>query len=591
MKWQYPTRGVLCYGFVMTPGARPSELKEALRALYQPFRQVMFFSLFTNFLALSATGYMLEVYDRVLNSRSHSTLLMLTVLVLLAYVMMEILEWVRSDMLHRTGLRLDAALNARVFNAVFHVKLAGVPGISPALSDLRTFRDFLSSPTMLSVLDTPIALLILLLIYWISPVLGMFSLAVAIIQIGIAYLTESGTRQPLIDANQGAVQTQQYVDNSLRNAEVIEAMGMQNAFRQQWKQKQRKLIALQALASDRAGLSSALAKFVQITQSSALLGLGVWLTFSGEFLTVGMMFVASILGGRAIAPIVQVILQWKQVVAARDAYARLDDLLTRVPVKAVGMPLPPPKGTLTVEGVVAAAPGTQTPIIRGMNLAIPAGTTVAVIGPSASGKSSLARLMVGVWPASSGKVRLDGADIHAWNKAELGPHIGYLPQDVELFDGSLADNIARFGEVDQAKVEAAATAVGLHELIMALPNGYSAEIGDEGCFLSGGQRQRVALARAIYGNPRFIVLDEPNSSLDEAGDQALVQTLRWLKSQGTTIVIVTNRSNILQTVDRILVVFDGTGKAYGPRDEVLAALQKQAAPELPANPAPQAGTP
>lgn len=575
----------------MKPGAKPSELKEALQALYGPFRQVIFFSLFTNFLALSSTGYMLEVYDRVLNSRSHSTLLMLTVLVLLAYVLMETLEWVRADMLHRTGFRLDAALNARVFNAVFYVKLAGVPGMSQALNDLRTFRDFLSSPTILSVLDTPIALLILLLIYWISPVLGIVSLSVAIVQIAVAYLTESGTHQPLIQANQGAVQAQQYVDNSLRNAEAIEAMGMLSAFRQQWKEKQRKLIALQALASDRAGLSSALAKFLQITLGSALLGIGAWLTFNGEFLSGGMMFVASILGGRAIAPIVQVILQWKQVVAARDAYARLDNLLSKVPVKAEAMSLPPPKGTLTVEGVVAAAPGTQIPIIRSMSLAIPAGTTVAVIGPSASGKSSLARLMVGVWPASSGKVRLDGADIHAWNKAELGPHIGYLPQDVELFDGSLADNIARFGDVDRTKVEAAAKAVGLHELIMALPNGYDAEIGDEGCFLSGGQRQRVALARAIYGNPRFIVLDEPNSSLDEAGEQALVRTLLWLKSQGTTIVIVTHRPNILQAVDRILLVVDGTAKAYGPRDEVLAALQKQLSPQAPANPKPQVAAP
>jgi ATP-binding cassette, subfamily C, type I secretion system permease/ATPase len=575
----------------MKPGAKTSELKEALHALYGPFRQVVFFSLFTNFLVLSSTGYMLEVYDRVLNSRSHTTLLMLTVLVLLAYALMETLEWVRADLLHRTGLRLDAALNARVFNAVFQVRLAGVPGMPQALNDLRAIRDFLSSPTILALLDTPIAFLILLLIYWISPVLGIFSVAVAIVQIGVAYLTESGTHQPLVRANQGAVQAQQYVDNSLRNAEAIEAMGMLSAFRQQWREKQRKLIALQALASDRAGVSSAVAKFLQITQGSALLGIGAWLTFNGEFLSGGMMFVASILGGRAIAPIVQVILQWKQIVAARDAYARLDDMLARVPVRAQSMPLPPPKGTLTVEGVVAAAPGTQVPIIRGMSLAIPAGTTVAVIGPSASGKSSLARLMVGVWPTSSGKVRLDGADVHAWNKAELGPHIGYLPQDVELFDGSLADNIARFGEVDRAKVEAAANAVGLHELIMALPNGYDAEIGDEGCLLSGGQRQRVALARAIYGNPRFIVLDEPNSSLDEAGEQALVRTLLSLKSQGTTIVVVTHRPSILQAVDRILLVVDGTAKAYGPRDEVMAALQKQAASQAPANLKPQIAAP
>lgn len=571
----------------MNPRAYPSELKQALQALYRPFRQVLFFSLFTNILALASTAYMLEVYDRVLNSRSHSTLLMLTLLVLFAFALMETLEWVRADMLHRCGLRLDAGLNARVFNAVFHVKLAGVPGNSPALNDLRILRDFLSSTTILSVLDTPIALLILLLIYWISPVLGMVSLAVAFIQMGVAYLTESGTHQPLLQANRIAGQTQQFVDNSLRNAEAIDAMGMLRTFRLQWKKQQRKLIALQALASDRAALSSALAKFLQITLGSALLGIGVWLTFNGEFLSGGLMIVASILGGRAIAPIVQVILQWKQVVAARDAYSRLENLLAKVPAKAAGMPLPAPKGMLTVESIVAAAPGTQTPIIRGMNLAIPAGTAVAVIGPSASGKSSLARLMVGVWPTSSGTVRLDGADIHAWNKAELGPHIGYVPQDVELFDGSLADNIARFGEVDRAKVEAAAKVVGLHELIMALPNGYDAEIGDAGCFLSGGERQRVALARAIYGIPRFIVLDEPNSSLDEAGEQALVRTLLWLKSQGTTIVIVTHRPHILQAVDRILLVVDGSTKAYGPRDDVMAGLQKHALAQAPANPKPQ----
>lgn len=562
----------------MNPGAKPSEMKAAVQALYRPFRQVLFFSLFTNLLALASTAYMLQVYDRVLNSRSHSTLLMLTLLVLLAYAVMALLGWVRADLLHRTGLGVDAALNTRVFNAVFALKLAAAPGISPALNDLRTCRDFLSSPTVLAVLDTPIALLILLLIFWISPVLGMFSLAVALLQMGVAYLTDRGTHLALIQANRVAVETQQYIDNSLRNAEAIEAMGMLRTFRQRWREKQRQSIAWQALASDHAALSSAVAKFLQITQGSALLGIAVWLTFNGELLSGGTMIVASILGGRAIAPIVLVILQWQQLVDARDAYTRLDDLLGRVPVKADGMALPPPVGTLTVEDVHAAAPGTQAPIIRGMNLEIPAGTTVAVIGPSASGKSSLARLMVGVWPTSHGKVRLDGADIHAWNKAELGPHIGYLPQEVELFDGSLADNISRFGEGDRALVEAAARVVGLHELIMSLPNGYDAEIGDAGCFLSGGERQRVGLARAIYGTPCLIVLDEPNANLDEAGEQALLQTLIWLKSLATTIVIVTHRPNILQAVDRILLVVDGRTKAYGPRDLILATLQPVAAP-------------
>ena len=294
-----------------------------------------------------------------------------------------------------------------------------------------------------------------------------------------------------------------------------------------------------------------------------------------------MMIVAWVLGPKALAPLVQVVALWKNVVNARDAYGRLDSLLSSLPARAEGMPLPPPKGLLTVEGVVAGAPGSPVPIIRGVSFGVPPGHILAMVGPSGSGKTTLARLMVGLWPASSGKVRLDGVDIFPWNKAELGPHMGYLPQGIELFDGSLAENIARFGVVDMAKVEAATRAVGVHEVIMALPNGYETRIGEDGCFLSGGQRQRIGLARAIYGDPKFIVLDEPNSSLDEAGEAALVQTLLALKSRGSTIIVITHRTSVLAAVDLLLVLRDGTVHMVGPRDDVLAALRQAQNPQPP----------
>jgi len=304
-----------------------------------------------------------------------------------------------------------------------------------------------------------------------------------------------------------------------------------------------------------------------------VLGLAAWLTLIGELqVGGGAMIVAWTLSSRALGPLQMLISQWKTVVAARSAFSRLEAFLKALPVRETGMPLPPPKGALSVDGLVAGAPGNPAAILRGVNFALAPGQALAVVGPTASGKSTLARLLVGLWPAVSGKVRLDGVDVHTWNKQELGPHLGYLPQDNELFDGTLAENIARFGDVDGAKVEEAARAVGLHEIITALPEGYDTRIGAGGSVFSGGQRQRVALARAIYNNPNFIVLDEPNSSLDESGDRALLQTLMAQKSRGATLVIITHRTNVLAVVDRMLVLRDGQMQMFGPRDEVLAAL-------------------
>jgi ATP-binding cassette subfamily C exporter for protease/lipase len=341
------------------------------------------------------------------------------------------------------------------------------------------------------------------------------------------------------------------------------------------------------LASDKGAGYQSVSKFMQLALNSAILGVSVLLQINGQFRgSGGLMIVASTLGGRVLAPLVQIVSQWRSLVNARDAWGRLEGFLAQVPAKTAGMPLPPPRGMLTVENLMAAAPGSTAPIIRNVAFALPPGEMLAVVGPSASGKTTLARLLVGLWPAAGGKVRLDGVDVFSWDKTELGPHVGYLPQGVELFEGSLADNIARFGEVSMAKVEAAARLVGLHEFITNLPGGYNSPVGRDGGKLSGGQRQRVALARAMYGDPVFVVLDEPNSSLDDAGDAALAQAITLQKGRGTTFVVMTHRTSVLAVADKMLVLLDGAQQAFGPRDEVLAALskaQQQARP--PARPA------
>jgi ATP-binding cassette subfamily C exporter for protease/lipase len=321
-----------------------------------------------------------------------------------------------------------------------------------------------------------------------------------------------------------------------------------------------------------------------------LLGLGAWLLLRNQLNGgAAYMIIGSILGGRVLAPLVQLVAQWQAVVNAREAYARLDGMLGAVPPRPPSMVLPKPKGHLQVEGVVAAAPGSQLAILKGVGFALSPGEALAVVGPSASGKTTLARLLVGLWPAINGKVRLDGADVYAWDKRELGPHMGYLPQGVELFDGTVAENIARFGQIDMVKVEEAARAVGVHEFILAMPQGYASPVGRDGAVLSGGQRQRVALARALYGKPAFVVLDEPNSSLDEQGDAALAQAIMQLKSSGTTFVVMTHRTSVLGAVDKMLVLREGQAQMFGPRDEVLKALAEAAAKaRQPAVPAPVA---
>jgi ATP-binding cassette subfamily C exporter for protease/lipase len=575
----------------MNPNKPTSELRTALYALSPYFRRAAWFSLVSSLLVLTPSVYMLEVYDRVVNSRSHMTLLMLTVVVLLAYALMEVLEWVRSEVMREASLELDRRLSPRVFSVIFEANLRRIPGgnMQP-MNDLRTLRDFLYAPVVLAVMEAPVSLVALLLTFAISPVLGWTSVAAAVVQTFVGWRNERSTQPPLLAANRSASGAQQYADGSLRNAQVIESMGMLPQIYRRWIERQREFLGLQAQASDNAGFYQAVSKFIQNTVSSMLLGLGAWLLLRNQLNGgAAYMIIGSILGGRVLAPLVQLVAQWQAVVNAREAYARLDGMLGAVPPRPPSMVLPKPKGHLQVEGVVAAAPGSQLAILKGVAFALSPGEALAVVGPSASGKTTLARLLVGLWPAINGKVRLDGADVYAWDKRELGPHMGYLPQGVELFDGTVAENIARFGQIDMVKVEEAARAVGVHEFILAMPQGYASPVGRDGAVLSGGQRQRVALARALYGKPAFVVLDEPNSSLDEQGDAALAQAIMQLKSSGTTLVVMTHRTSVLGAVDKMLVLREGQAQMFGPRDEVLKALAEAAAKaRQPAVPAPVA---
>ncbi|MBP8140565.1 MAG: type I secretion system permease/ATPase [Acidovorax sp.] len=562
----------------MNPNKPPSELRAALQALRPYFVRAGWFSLIASLLVLAPSAYMLEVYGRVVNSRSHMTLWMLTLLILGVYVLMELLEWARSEVMRAASVELDERMRGRIFHAIFDANLKRIPGgTQQPLNDFKQLREFLYSPVLLGLMESPVSLVMLVLLFLISPVLGWTSIAFACVITLVGWFNERSTKPPLMQANRSAIAAQQYADGSLRNAQVIESMGMLRDIHARWMDKQRDFLNLQAKASESAGGYQAVSKFLQTTLSSAMLGLGCWLLLHNS-LNGGdvMMIMASVFGGRVVAPLVQAVSQWQSVINVRDAWSRLDSLLEAVPERPEGMALPAPRGVLQVEPLMAGAPGNPASILKGVAFALAPGEVLAVVGPSASGKTTLARVLMGLWPAAMGKVRLDGADVFTWDKSELGPHVGYLSQGVELFDGTLAENIARFGEVEMAKVEAAARAVGLHDFILALPQGYDSPVGRDGAMLSGGQRQRVGLARAIYGDPVFVVLDEPNSSLDEEGDAALAGAIRMMKSRGTTFVVMTHRTSVLAVADKMLVLRDGQTQAFGPRDDVLAALQKAA---------------
>ena len=543
------------------------------------FRIAFVFSIVTSLLVLSPMIFMLEVYDRVVNSQNSTTLTWLLVCLAGAYVLMEVLEFARSRLLQQAGWRIDSAICRRLHDITYFVSLRYGSASTQPFDDLRTLREFISSQAVIAVIDLPSSLFFLLLISLISPWLGAVALLGALVQVMIGLSTERKTMPALTEANKAAIEGQSYANGVLRNAQVLSAMGMKRDIHRRWLALQRKFLDLQAAASDVAGNNAAISKFILTMQGSLILGFSCWLALKGMLIGGGgLMIVASTLGGRVLAPLVQLIANWKQVVDARDAYRRLNRLLVAIPEAANHMPLPAPVGRLSVEGLSAAAPGATQLIIKGVTFALEPGETLMIIGPSAAGKTTLARVLMGVWVPTSGNVRLDGADVHTWDKDDLGPHLGYLPQAVELFDGTLAENIARFGKIDEDKVMTAIELVGMTDLVDALPNGLRTTIGDDGAILSGGERQRVGLARAIYGDPQFVLLDEPNSNLDDIGEKALINTLGMLKSRKCTTVVITLRNTLLPVADKVLFLQDGRIALFGPRDEVLAALTKASAP-------------
>lgn len=551
-----------------------TDLQSVLSACKGSFLAVGFFSLFVNFLMLVPSFYMLQVYDRVIASGSESTLLMLTLILVLLMTTMGMLEWVRSRIMVRASTRIDTLLGARLYDASFKQALfsGGMQSSAQPLSDLTNLRQFLTGNGLFAFFDAPWLPIYLAVMFLFHPLFGFFGVACAVVLIALAFANERLTNAPLLEANKQNIVATNFTAKNLRNAEVVAAMGMLGNLRNRWQAMNNRVLSLQSQASDRAGNVTAFSKTFRLLVQSLILAVGAWLVLEQE-ISAGLMIAGSILLGRALAPIDQMIGVWKGFSMARSQYARLKELLEQVSAEPERMSLPAPKGEVTVEGLVVVPPNSKLPVLRGLNFRVAAGASVGIIGPSGSGKSTLARALLGIWPAAQGKVRLDGADVFAWNNEELGPHVGYLPQDVELFEGTISENIARFGSVDPAAVVEAAKLAGVHELILRLPEGYDTVISASAGVLSGGQRQRIGLARAVYGNPKLIVLDEPNSNLDDMGERALAATLNTLKNHGATVFVITHRSSALASMDNLLALREGTLAMFGPRNQVLAELQ------------------
>lgn len=552
-----------------------NDLKDALQASKQSFIAAGTFSLFINLLMLTAPLYMLQVYDRVVTSRSTETLLYLTLIMVFLFGLMGLLEWVRSRLLVRVGNRLEEKLSQRIYSAMFEqgIKTPNQRTAQP-LSDMTSLRQFTTGNGLFAFFDAPWLPIYIGILFLFHPAFGWFAIGAAIILLIVAILNEKGTKKPMTEAGSLNIQAQNLAGSNLNNAEVLHAMGMLPGIRSRWYQKHRRFLGKQTFASDKAGVYTSLSKILRMIFQSLILGLGAWYVVQNE-MSPGMMIAGSILMGRALAPMDLMISSWGGFNNARAAYQRLNQLLTDYPSMQTRMSLPDPKGTVATESLVVYPPGSQSPVLRNINMKLTTGTHLALVGPSAAGKSSLARALLGLWPAAAGVVRIDGAEVDHYNRDELGPFLGYLPQDIELFDGSIAENIARFGDVDPEQVVKAAKKAGVHELILRLPEGYDTHIGSTHGALSGGQRQRIGLARALYGNPRIIVLDEPNSNLDEQGEQALTDALKQLKQEQVTVILVSHRTALLREVDQIMVLKDGMVQMYGERDEVLKALAQQ----------------
>ncbi|HGM5580946.1 TPA: type I secretion system permease/ATPase [Pseudomonas putida] len=530
------------------------------------------FTALINILMLVPSVYMLQVYDRVLTSQNETTLWMLTLMVVGFFFYMGLLEAVRSFIVIRVGHRLEQRFNLSIYRAAFERHLRqGEGAAGQALNDMTQVRQFVTGPALFAFFDAPWFPVYLAVIFLFNVWLGVLASAGALLLVLLAVLNERLTQRPLAEASSLQQQSSSLAGSQLLNAESIQAMGMLGALRQRWFAVHGRFLELQNRASDTSAVITATSKSLRLCLQSLVLGLGALLVIEGQ-MTPGMMIAGSILMGRVLAPIDQLIAVWKQWSGAQLAYKRLETLLQEHPESAAPMPLPAPDGQLCIEQVSGGPPGRRGATVQQVSFVLAPGEVLGVLGASGSGKSTLARLLVGVWQPLAGHVRLDGAELSQWDRDALGPHIGYLPQSIELLRGSIAENIARFGELDSHKVVEAARLAGVHELILRLPQGYDTRLGEGGGDLSGGQKQRIALARALYGGPCLIVLDEPNSNLDSHGEAALANAIVQLKTLGRTVVLVTHRSAALAQADKLLVMSDGRVQAFGPARDILQAL-------------------
>lgn len=549
------------------------EIKEVLKHFKKTFVHIGIFSFFVNLLVLAAPMYMLAVYDVVMPSKSLDTLLFVTLVAIIFFVGMGLLDYVRNKILIVVSHKMDSLINEKIYNAAFELALK-YPGknTSQPMNDLNKIKAFLSGNAILSFFDIPWFPLYIGIMFLFDPIYGLYGIGATIIIVALTYINSLVTKKHLEHSIKAKMKSDAFFTNQLRNAEVVDAMGMRKSLFKQWMKHYYDFLKANTEAGSKAALYTNLSKTFRMLSSSLMYGVGAMLAIIGS-ISPGMIIAGAVLLGRALAPISQLTATWKIFVEAKVAYKRLNDLLNEFPEQKQKLSLPEPQGRIDLKGIVTIPPMSQEPVIRNLNMSIMPGECVGLIGPSGSGKTSLAKTILGLWPVAAGKVIIDKAEISQYNKDELGHHIGYLPQDIELFEGSIADNISRFQEADPEEIIEAAKIAEVHDLILKLPNGYETKIGAGGANLSGGQKQRIALARALFKKPKMIILDEPNSNLDDIGETALLKALIKLKGQ-STIIIISHKTNILKIVDKLAVLKEGILSMYGPRNAVLESLSK-----------------
>lgn len=552
-------------------------LTRALKEGMSPLAFAGLFSLVSNLLYLALPLYTFQIYGRVLSSYSVPTLLVLTAGALVVFLISSVIDELRTRVLINYGIMLDQRVSSHVFAALFEERRGGAQSRSQALRDLDSFRQVLTGPVFAAVFDLPWMPLFIGILFVIDPLVGVLTLAGAAALFGLAMLQDKLSRPPLQQSNEAALKGYAFTEAGLRNSEVVRAMGMLEALGARWSTFRTQSIERGAWASQRTSVLSNATKFTRMAIQILVIGLGAYLVVTGE-IHPALLFANMILASRALQPVERLVGAWDGVVNGGRAFDRLNALFNAYSIAPPSTSLPRPLGQLSIEGVSFAPPGAERYVLQGLNFKIEPGEMLGVIGPSGAGKSTLARLMVGVWRPNAGHVRLDGGDVFSWNRTEFGRHVGYLPQDTELFAGTIRDNIARFRPdvPDEAVVEAA-TMANVHPLILRLPKGYETELTDGGYVLSAGQRQRIGLARALLGDPRLLVLDEPNASLDAEGEEALMRAIDTMKSRGATIVVVSHKPNVFRSADKMLVLRDGRMELFGPREAVMARFAQPSA--------------